>query len=117
MTKLDEILESGQFPGISMRQPVRSAVIRDREGRTSRIVYAGSEDTKSVERMTTDAAEIDGVDLKTATMEVVEEHGQGVGKRGRRTAKQVSRSRNPKYPATQGGPGRALTQEEREAIE
>ncbi len=115
MTKLDEILESGQFPGISMRQPVRSAVIRDREGRASRIVYAGSEDTKSVERMTMDAAEIDGVDLKTATMEVVEEHGQGVGKRGR-TAKQVSQSRKPKYPITRGGPGRALTQEEREAI-
>ena len=113
MTKLDDILESGQFPGISMRQPVRSAIIRDREGRTSRIVYAGSEDTKSVERMTTDAAEIDGVDLKTATMEVVEEHGQGVGKRGR-TAKEVRRSRKPKYPLSQGGPGRALTQAERD---
>ncbi len=63
------------------------------------------------------AAEIDGVDLKTATMEVVEEHGQGVGKRGR-TATQVARSRKPKkYPVTQGGPGRALTQAEREAVE
>ena len=116
MTKLDEILEARQFPGVSMRQPIRSAVIRDREGRVSRIVYAGSEDTKTVERLTTDAAEIDGVDLKTATMEVVEEHGQGVGKRGR-TAKEVRRSRNPKYPITRGGPGRALTQAEREAID
>jgi len=116
VTKLDDILEARQFPGVSIRQPVRSAVIRDKDGRASRIVYAGSEDTKSVERMTTDAAEIDGVDLKTATMEVVEEHGQGVGKRGR-TAKEVRRSRKPKYPLTQGGSGRALTQQEREVIE
>ena len=116
MTKLDEILKARQFPGITMRQPVRSAVIRDREGRVSRIVYAGSEDTKTVERQTIDAAELDGVNLKTATMEVVEEHGQGVGKRGR-TTEEVRRSRKPKYPLSQGGPGRALTQAEREEVE
>ena len=115
MSKLDEILESGQFPVVSIRQPVRSAVIRDRAGRSSRVVYAGGEDTKSVEKLQMDAAELDGVDLSTATMTVVEERGQGIGKRQDQTARQVARSRRPKTMIS-GKPGRALTQQEREAV-
>ncbi|KKL20368.1 hypothetical protein LCGC14_2456130, partial [marine sediment metagenome] len=93
-----------QAPGAVIRTPVRSAVVRDAAGRSTRTLYAGEVDTGGIERDMRDQAEYDGLDLSTAQMEITEEHGQGVGKRGNH--KNPSRLPKPRYPK-----GRAIPKE------
>jgi len=96
---IQEILESGQFPGTSVREPVRRMQIRDAGGKEVRVLYAGGEDTSSVERDMIKHAEVDGLDL--ATTEVVgfeTERGQGIGQ-GNRLGKRDYLKRKPRsYP-------------------
>ena len=93
---IQEILESGQFPGIAVRTPVRSAVLRDAAGRTSRVLYAGQEDTGTVDRDMVRLAEQDGLDLATARIEVETERGQGLGKRGNHRVGRLPK--RPRFP-------------------
>lgn len=54
---------------IIVRQPrVRSAVLRDAQGHSTRVVLGGA-DARETEREMIRAAELDHVDLKTARME------------------------------------------------
>ncbi len=96
---IKEILESGQFPGTSIREPVRRMHIRDAGGKEVRVLYAGGEDTGSVERDIVKHAEVDEVDLATAEVVNFEtERGQGIG-RGNRRGKYDYKRRPPKtYP-------------------
>ena len=78
-----EILESGQFPGTVVRTQVRSAVLRDAQGRETRVIYGGGIDAIAVEKDMQDLAEKDGLDPSTANFkEIVPENGQGIGKSG-----------------------------------
>ena len=83
-TKLEEMLAAHQAPGVVVRSPVRSAVMRDRQGKSTRVLYAGQEHTGSVERDMVELSERDGLDLRSAQMEIAVESGQGVGKKGHR---------------------------------
>jgi hypothetical protein len=104
MSKIDEMIAAHQAPGAVIRTPVRSAVVRDAAGRSTRTLYAGEVDTGGIERDMRNQAEYDGLDLSTARMEITEEHGQGVGKKGNH--KNPSRLPKPRYPK-----GRAIPQE------
>ncbi|KKN27841.1 hypothetical protein LCGC14_0860340 [marine sediment metagenome] len=89
-----EILESGQFPGTVVREPVRSAVLRDAQGRTTRVVYGGGIDAIAVEKDMQGLAERDGLDPSTSNFtEIVPEQGQGIGKAGDTLAQVKSRPR------------------------
>ena len=104
MSKIDEMIAARQAPGAVIRTPVRSAVVRDAAGRSTRTLYAGEVDTGGIERDMRDQAEYDGLDLSTAQMEITEEHGQGVGKGNHRNPlRKLSRPRYPK--------GRAIPKE------
>lgn len=96
MNKIDEMIAARQAPGVTIRSQVRSAVVRDAAGRSTRTLYAGEVNTGEVERDMRDQAEYDGLDLNTARMELTEEHGQGVGKRGNH--RNPSRLPKPCYP-------------------
>lgn len=89
-----EILESGQFPGTVIREQVRSAVLRDAQGRTTRVVYGGGIDAIEVEKDMQGLAERDGLDPSTSNFtELVPEQGQGIGKSGDTLAKVKARPR------------------------
>ena len=103
MNKLDEMLAARKAPGVVVRNQVRSAVVRDAAGRTSRTLFAGEVSTGEVERDMRDYAEHDGLDLNTARMEITEEHGQGVGKGNHKNPRRL---RKPRYPK-----GRAIPKE------
>lgn len=75
-------MESGQFPGTVVRHPVRSAIMRDANGKQSRVLYASQEDTHTVDRDMVTVAEQDGLDLSTAKLDVTVEEGQGFGRSG-----------------------------------
>ncbi len=95
MNKIDEMIAARRAPGVVVRTQVRSAVVRDAAGRSTRTLYAGEVDTGEVERDMRNQAEYDGLDLNTARIEVTEEHGQGVGKGNHKDPLKLPK---PSYP-------------------
>lgn len=96
MTKLEEMLAARQAPGIRVSSPVRSAVMRDATGKTTRVLYAGGVGTASLERDMVKAAEQDGLDLSKARMEFTPENGQGVGRNQNKRTRDITRKiKNP----------------------
>lgn len=88
--KLAEMLGAQQAPGQVVRRPIRRALLRDASGKEVRVLYAGQEDTGSIERDLYKHAEVDGLDLNTAKLNLTEEAGQGIGRhadRGKRGIK------------------------------
>jgi len=100
-----EILGSGQFPGVSIRQPIRRATLRDANGREARVLYAGGEDSGSIERDMIHHAEADGIDLATAKLVdvAVEDGNRGLGHNGRKP-KDVRKRVRPRKPDFVGIP-------------
>jgi len=96
MNKIDEMIAARQAPGVVVRPQVRSAVVRDAAGRSTRTLYAGEVNTGEVERDMRDRAEYDGLDLNTAQMEVTEERGQGVGRRNHKNPRRLRKPRRQK---------------------
>ena len=92
-----EILASGQFPGTVIKGKVRSAVLRDAAGQSTRVILGGA-DTSEAERQMISAAEQDGLDLRTARMEVVSEEGQGFGRKASYKPNTLRRLPKPRYP-------------------
>ncbi len=89
-----EILAARQFPGTVIRTQVRSAALRDAQGRTTRVVYGGGIDSIEVEKDMQSLAERDGLDPSTSNyVEIVPENGQGIGKSGDSLAKVKARPR------------------------
>lgn len=86
MGKIEEMIAARQAPGITIRKPIRSALMRDAAGKEVRVLYAGQEDTGSVEKDLIGHAEHDGLDLASAKVQLTEEMGQGLGKKGNKRA-------------------------------
>jgi len=87
--RIAEMIAARQAPGVVVRKGIRAGVLRDAAGRQIRTIYGG-ENQAEVERDIVRAGEAEGIDLKTATLSLREEAGQGVGRDqniGRRSSK------------------------------
>ena len=91
-----EILSSGQFPGTVIKGQVRSAVLKDTAGNSTRVILGGA-NTDEAERQMISAAEQDGVDLKTARMTSIPEKGQGFGGKANYKRDALRRLPRPRY--------------------
>jgi hypothetical protein len=77
--RIAEMIAAKQAPGVVVRKNIRAGVLQDATGRQVRTIYGG-ENQAEVERDIVRAGEAEGIDLKTATLRLREEAGQGVGK-------------------------------------